>query len=170
MNCWNTYYFIDEFNQICKQKNGVQKEFSEILELQNLIEDINEIIDENEQLKDALNQRTDQCDKYYKENEQLKQSYKEFEDECQSTFSAMSRKQDDLYRKNFKLNEENEQLKQKIGDLLYQIGEAGKNNKTCRECECFIPEHNICYMWDMEVEADDVVVACDQRKVRKQIG
>lgn len=29
--------------------------------------------DENEQLKDALNQRTDQGNKYYKENEQLKQ-------------------------------------------------------------------------------------------------
>lgn len=46
------------------------------------------------------------------ENEQLKQSYKEFEDECQSTFNAMSRKQNDLYRKNFKLKEENEKLKQ----------------------------------------------------------
>ena len=34
---------------------------------------LNELADENEQLKDALNQRTDQCDKYYKENEQLKQ-------------------------------------------------------------------------------------------------
>ena len=45
------------------------------------------------------------------ENEQLKQSYKEFEDECQSTFNAMNRKQNDLYRKNFKLKEENEQLK-----------------------------------------------------------
>ena len=33
---------------------------------------LNELHDENEQLKDALNQRTDQCDKYYKENEQLK--------------------------------------------------------------------------------------------------
>ena len=30
------------------------------------------IAKENEQLKDGLNQRTDQCDKYYKENEQLK--------------------------------------------------------------------------------------------------
>ena len=47
-----------------------------------------------------------------KENEQLKQSYKEFEDECQSTFNTMNRKQNDLYRKNFKLKEENEQLKQ----------------------------------------------------------
>ena len=54
---------------------------------------------------ELLNQLSD-------ENEQLKQSYKEFEDECQSTFNAMSRKQNDLYRKNFKLKEENEQLKQ----------------------------------------------------------
>lgn len=68
------------------------------------------------------------------------------------------------------LYKENEQLKQKMEDLLYQIGEAGKNNKTCRECECFIPEHNICWMWDMEVEAGDVVVACDQRKVKNTNG
>lgn len=66
-----------------------------------------------------------------------------------------------------KLEEENKELKLQNGELLYQIGEVGKNNKTCRECECFIPEDNICYMWDMEVEADDVVVACDQRKVKK---
>ena len=65
-----------------------------------------------------------------------------------------------------KLYEENKALKLQNGDLLYQIGEVGKNNKTCRECECFISEIKYCYMWDMEVEADDVVVACDQRKVK----
>lgn len=73
----------------------------------------------------------------------------------------------DLKRSNKKLRRENEKLKLQIGELLYQIGEVGKNNKTCRECECFIPECNICWMWDMKVEADDVVVACDQRKVKK---
>jgi len=52
-----------------------------------------------------------------KENEQLKQSYKEFEDECQSTFNAMSRKQNDLYRKNFKLKEENERLRRCINEI-----------------------------------------------------
>ena len=36
---------------------------------------LNDLSDENEQLKDALNQRTEQCDKYYEENEQLKQAY-----------------------------------------------------------------------------------------------
>lgn len=70
---------------------------------------------------------------------------------------------------NTELQKENEKLKQRINDLLYQIGEAGKNNESCRECECFIPEHKYCWMWDMEVEADDVVVACNQRKV-KDIG
>lgn len=37
-----------------------------------IIDLLNELNDENEQLKDALNQRTEQCDKYYEENEQLK--------------------------------------------------------------------------------------------------
>jgi len=38
-----------------------------------IVDLLNELAEENEQLKDALNQRTGQCDKYYKENEQLKQ-------------------------------------------------------------------------------------------------
>ena len=37
---------------------------------------IKELYDKNEQLKYALNQRTEQCDKYYQENEQLKQEIK----------------------------------------------------------------------------------------------
>jgi cell division septum initiation protein DivIVA len=69
MNCKNTYYFIDDFNQICKQKKGVQKEFSEILELQNLIDDINEIIDENEQLKQRNEFLKKQLDRVCDENE-----------------------------------------------------------------------------------------------------
>ena len=55
------------------------------------------------------------------ENEQLKQSYKEFEDECQSTFNAMNRTQNVLYHKNFKLKEENEQLKQHNIELINKI-------------------------------------------------
>lgn len=35
-----------------------------------------EMAKENEELKDALNQRTIQCDKFYQENEQLKQLIK----------------------------------------------------------------------------------------------
>lgn len=64
------------------------------------------------------------------------------------------------------LYEENKKLKLQNEELLYQIGRVGKNNKTCQECECFIPEFKYCYMWDMEIEADEVVVACDQRKVK----
>lgn len=64
------------------------------------------------------------------------------------------------------LYEENKELKLQNEELLYQIGRVGKNNKTCQECECFVPEFKYCYMWDMEVEADEVVVACDQRNVK----
>lgn len=66
------------------------------------------------------------------ENEQLKQSYKEFEDECQSTFNAMNRTQNDLYRKNFKLKKENEKLKQRNEFLKKRCSEyweeAGLNS------------------------------------------
>lgn len=64
------------------------------------------------------------------------------------------------------LANENKKLEKQIGELLYQIGEVGKNNKTCRDCECFIPDKYYCWMWDMEVEAEDIVVACDKRKVK----
>jgi len=69
------------------------------------------------------------------ENEQLKQSYKEFEDECQSTFNAMSRKQNDLYRKNFKLKEENEQLKSSdtITDLETEIMKLKQENEQLKQ-------------------------------------
>lgn len=88
-----------------------------------IVEKWNKLADENEQLrKDVARYRGNfremedvKCE-LAEENEQLKQSYKEFEDECQSTFNAMSRKQNDLYRKNFKLKEENEQLKEELAD------------------------------------------------------
>ena len=69
---------------------------------------------EAEEIVDLLNCLND-------ENEQLKQSYKEFEDECQSTLNTMNRKQNDLYRKIFKLKEENEQLKQRNIELINKI-------------------------------------------------
>lgn len=87
-----------------------------------MLDDAGELIDKEtaqfieygEKVCNLLNELATKCSQLKKENEQLKQSYKEFEDECQSTFNAMSRKQDDLYRKNFKLKEENEQLKQEL--------------------------------------------------------
>ena len=45
-----------------------------------VVKRLNELAEENEQLKDALNQRTVQCDKYYEENEQLKQQLKQKEE------------------------------------------------------------------------------------------
>lgn len=41
------------------------------LTCEDVVDLLNDLSEENEQLKDALNQRTDQCDNYYKENEQL---------------------------------------------------------------------------------------------------
>ena len=67
------------------------------------------------------------------ENEQLKQSYKEFEDECQSTFNAMNRTQNDLYRKNFKLKKENEQLKQFKEDVFTLIDKEITRNEEAIE-------------------------------------
>lgn len=69
-------------------------------------------------------------------------------------------------RYNKDLMEENEQLKYKINDLLYQIEYVGKNNKSCDGCECFLEDIEYCWMWDMNVKKEDIVVACDQRKVK----
>lgn len=56
-------------NVLSFDDNGVCRFFNE----QDFEDWLNELAGENEQLKDALNQRTEQCDEYYKENEQLKQ-------------------------------------------------------------------------------------------------
>lgn len=70
------------------------------------------------------------------------------------------------YEKRIKeLKKENEQLKYKINDLLYQIEYVGKNNKSCDGCECFLEDIGYCWMWDMNVKKEDIVVACDKRKV-----
>ena len=64
-----------------------------------------------------VSETLEKLNEQHEQIQELIQSSKELEEDCQSTFNAMSRKQDDLYRKNFKLKEENEQLKQFIDDL-----------------------------------------------------
>lgn len=46
-----TYYFIDDFDNICRQKDGMDKDFAEVIDLIELINDTNKIQEENEQLK-----------------------------------------------------------------------------------------------------------------------
>ena len=41
------------------------------------------------------------------------------------------------------------------------------NNKSCKNCECFITDIHYCWMWDMEVEPNEIVVKCDKRQERK---
>ena len=62
---------------------------------------LNSLNDENEQLKDALNQRTEQCDKYYEENEQLKSDNK-----------CYVKRYSELFEDYIACKKENEQLKQ----------------------------------------------------------
>lgn len=56
MNTGNTYYFIDDFNKICKCENGMKNDESIVLETYELVEDVNRLVEENEQLK-KRNQR-----------------------------------------------------------------------------------------------------------------
>lgn len=62
------------------------------------------------------------------------------------------------------LADENKKLEKQIEELLYQIGEVGKNNKTCKDCISYEDDIKYCTMYDMEVEAEDIVVACDERE------
>lgn len=71
-------------------------------------------LDRGLRVVDWLNEQHEQI-------QELIQSSKELEEDCQSTFNAMSRKQDDLYRKNFKLKEENGELKQQLSDIKGQL-------------------------------------------------
>lgn len=47
-----THYYIDEYNSICKQYKGMDDSYAEVMNVMKLIEDINELIDENELLKE----------------------------------------------------------------------------------------------------------------------
>ena len=107
-------------------------------------------------------------EKQFRVHELAKYNYSEIGEYIDENHTDRPLRNDILVKLLNELYEENKALKLQNGELLYQIGEVGKNNKTCRECECFISEIKYCYMWDMEVEADDVVVACDQRKVKNR--
>ena len=67
---------------------------------------LNNLNDENEQLKDALNQRTDQCDNYYKENEQLKDALNQRTDQC-----------DKYYKENEQLKQRNNRQAKRLAEL-----------------------------------------------------
>ena len=54
MNTGNTYYFIDDFNKICKCENGMKSDESIVLETYELVDDVNRLVEENEQLKKQM--------------------------------------------------------------------------------------------------------------------
>ena len=65
MNTGNTYYFIDDFNKICKCENGMKSDESIILETYELVDDINRLVEENEQLKERNKRQAKQLDNLY---------------------------------------------------------------------------------------------------------
>ena len=121
---------LDQNKHFAYAHSGHQAE-KIIQELNELVETNRELYKDNKQLKQGLNDDLELIGQLQEENEKLKQSYKEFEDECQSTFNAMNRTQNHLYRKNFKLKEENEQLKQFKEKVFTWINrEIAKNKKA----------------------------------------
>ena len=74
-----------------------------------LIKLLNALHEEKEELIDALNQRTEQCDKLHEENEQLKQELK--------TKVIVNKQYEELQR----LKKENEQLKQAYNDAKKDV-------------------------------------------------
>lgn len=59
-----TYYFIDDFDNICRQKDGMDKDFAEVIDLVDIIDDINKLVEENEQLKYHLNRIEKELQEY----------------------------------------------------------------------------------------------------------
>jgi len=59
-----TYYFIDDFNNICRQKDGMDKDFSEVIDLVDLINDINKLAKKNKELKYHLNRTEKELNEY----------------------------------------------------------------------------------------------------------
>lgn len=49
-----TYYFLDDWNDIRRQKDGVDKDFSEIIDILDLLEDINALNDKCMELEESV--------------------------------------------------------------------------------------------------------------------
>lgn len=82
-----TYYFIDDFNDICRQKDGMSRDFAEVIDLVDLIEDINKLSEKNKEYKRAYNlckfRRMNDANVIYcleKEIEELKEELHEFKE------------------------------------------------------------------------------------------
>lgn len=81
-----TYYFIDDFNDIVRQKDSMDKDFAEVIDLVDIIDDINKLAEENKdnkamiefldtentQIMNELKTRTQIQHQLEEENEQLK--------------------------------------------------------------------------------------------------
>lgn len=86
-----TYYFIDDFNDIVRQKDSMDKDFAEVIDLVDIIDDINKLAEENKdnkamiefldtentQIMNELKTRTQIQHQLEEENEQLKQFIQE---------------------------------------------------------------------------------------------
>lgn len=80
------YYFIDDFDNICRQKDSMDKDFAEVIELVDIIDDINKLAEENQELKSKYSEQCIQLDflkdenqhmrDLVNENEQLKKAWK----------------------------------------------------------------------------------------------
>ena len=60
-----SYYFIDDFNDICRQKDGMDKDFTEVIDLVDLIEDINKLAEENYKIKSILLKKVEELNDDY---------------------------------------------------------------------------------------------------------
>lgn len=60
------YYFIDDFDNICRQKDGMDKDFAEVIDLVDLIDDINKLAEENKEIKIQYDNLKAQRDEFYR--------------------------------------------------------------------------------------------------------
>lgn len=88
------YYFIDDFDNICRQKDSMDKDFAEVIDLVDLIDDINKLAEENKEIKIQYDNLKAQRDEFYrgarenanrvgqleKENKELKLQLEAFKD------------------------------------------------------------------------------------------
>lgn len=73
-------YYVDTEKEYVDTDDYLEIDEHPTMSDEQVVKCLNKFFEENEQLKDALNQRTEQCNKYYKENEQLKEEIKDLND------------------------------------------------------------------------------------------
>ncbi|MBO5180127.1 MAG: hypothetical protein J6B87_07285 [Clostridia bacterium] len=116
-----TYYFIDDFNNICRQKEGIDKDFAEVIDLVDLIDDINKLHDENKELKGKASSWKITASEEISEKQELIKQIEKLKEENEILTDAFEQHLKRKHNRIKELKKENEQLQERNNRQAKQL-------------------------------------------------